>query len=822
MDGLLQDLRFAGRLIRRRWGTSLVIVLILGLGIAVNTTVFTNYYGAELRPLPFDEPDRLKVLMTTFPELGIENSSFSPLDVADLRAGSERLGALGEFTYEVLDFEPTSVGAAGNAERVEASRISVDLFQTLGVKPMLGRSFTAEEGLPGGARVAILGHDFWLRHFQGDPSVVGSTLRLDDVVHEVVGVMPEGFGFPVWHELWVPLALEPTDYPRDRRFVGLLTRLDHGVDPARAQEELDAIAARLATTYPETNEGRGFVIRPLRTLWMPPAASALQIAQLGSVMFVLLIVCANIANLVLAQTSSRHRETALRSALGASRSRLTRQLLTESSLLALVGGGLGILMSVWGVEWMMQRIPVSLPFWLRFDLEPVILLYALVISALSVIFFGAMPALRHAGVDVFEALRGGGRDGAGRDTNRLRRVLVVGELSMSVVLLVGALLMVQSFLNLHYQDKGYTSDGIATLRLSLERESYAENESRQAYLQRATEELAALPGVRFLGATSHLPSSGDGFGTRFVRREIEAEGRPLDERRDWPTTNVVGVGEGYLETLGIPLLRGRSFLPAEMASPPAEGADGAVLVSRGLAERLWPGESALGRRLRPRDEEEGWWRVVGVVDDVAAPYQLVNPSAVPGDQLYRPLVASVPGEVSFALAIDGQEMASVFPALRQTLQGVDARVPLFELMTLDRMLARVGWIPRWMGEMFSIFAILALVIAAIGVYGVHAYAVSQQRREMGIRLALGARPGELAGRVVWGGVKQGLLGLVIGLALALPMSMGLSMLLLEVRAGDPRIFGSVALILLVTTALACWQPARRAARTDPMATLREE
>ena len=829
MDGWLQDFRFSLRLIRRQWVTSLVIMVVLGLGIAANATIFLNFYAVELRPLPFESPEELMVLNTVEPKAGVLRGALSLQDLDDIESLGGDFAHLGRYTYEVFDVAPAA-GTDTRAERIEASRISPELFPLLGVEPLLGRPFTAEEGQPGGPPVAILGYDLWQRSYQGDSAVVGQTVRVGGELHEIVGVMPEHFAFPVWHEIWTPLAVDSASSPRGHRAFGAVARFDDPASLPAAQAELDRLGLDLEAQYPESNDGYGFAVGAVRTMWMPAEAKIFQLAQLGAVMFVLLIVCANAANLALAQSTARQRETAVRASLGATRPRLLRQHFTESAVLAAGGGLLGVVGVFWGMEWMLSRVPVSLPFWIRFEFEPVILAYTFFLCCVVVLFFGTAPALRAVRRDLFGAFKGGGRGGAGVESNRLRRFLVAGELALSGVLLVGALLLVKSFVMLQLQDKGYETDRLASVRVSLGQEA-GESEAdslarRSTYVGDALDRLAVLPGVGAVGATSHLPSSGNAFDTRFVRREVEAEGTTYDAQSERPATNVHSVAGDYLASLDVGWVRGRDFLPSETSMRIAPDSADVVLISQGLEEILWPGESALGQRLRwlTLEGPGPWMEVVGVVEDVAAPYQLVDSGGrIPNTQLYRPLRPALPSAVTFTLAMaDGAAADTVLREARESLQRLDATLPIFEVMTVDRQLALVEWLPRWMGEIFSAFALFALVIAAVGAYGVNAFAVAQRRREMGIRLALGARPTQLVRQMMGGGLKVGLIGLALGMMMALPMAKVLSLLLFEVEATDPQVFGLVVTVLLLVVGVSSWGPARHAATVDPVRSLREE
>ncbi len=809
MTSLLQDLRYSLRVIRKHPVASAVIVATLALGIAANTAMWAGFDAWIVRPLPLEDPDTLVTLAETQPRLGAGRHPISPANLRDWQEQSRTLSEIAAYDRRMFNFyhryEP---------QRVAGASVSAGLFPLLGVAPARGRHFLESEDRPGGPLVAILSHHAWQIRFDGDPEIVGKTVRLDDRLHEIVAVMPPGFKFPEWAELWTPLALDPDELPRGERFLEAIGRLAPGATLETARAELGAIAERLAKLYPESNSGWGVSVLPVREEWVPPVIRVALLSSLGAAFFVLLIICANVANLMLAQATGRQRETALRAALGASRRRLVRQALTESTLLALAAGALGTALGGWGVRWMKSWAPIEPPYMFEFAVDGRALAYTLLVSLAAGLVCGLAPVVRSSGLDLAETLKSGGRSGEGVRGSRMRDALVVLELAFCVLLVVGALLMVKSFLEEQRIDTGYRTRGVLTLRLSLTGEAYDDPRQRVAFLDRALDRLASLTGVETVGATSHLPASRSGWET--VR--LEAEGRPARPGEE-PRTTRYAVSREYLETLDVSVTAGRPFTASEVL----DGGEVAI-VSESLAAHLWPGEDPLGRRLRTVGEEEtGPWRtVVGIAGHVDPGHSMVDSGGRPRSQLYVPYGAEPAAMVTLALRSDA-DVASLAPAVRSELRRVDPGVPVSEVLPIERAIEKVQWVSRYFGRLFTLYAAIALLIAALGVYGITADSVSRRRREMGIRIALGARPGDLLRQVlVRHGLRLGVLGVAIGLVAALPLARFLSSMLYRVSASDPAVFAGVGLLLAAMAGLASYLPARQAARVDPIETLRFE
>jgi putative ABC transport system permease protein len=814
---LFQDVRYAVRMIRKRPTVSAIVVLTLGLGIGANGIFFAIFYGSALRPLPFESPDRLVALHALQPTLGETRVNVSAPDYRDWTEDNPVFAGAGAYTWQDYNFQ-----SADEPDRIEGCSVTAGLFPLLGVDPLLGRHFLPEEDRPGGPLVALISHAVWTERFASDPRIVGRTVRLDGEVREIVGVMPKGFRFSHYGELWTPLQLDVDATPRESRQVAVIARLRDGTGLAEAQEAMTAVAEHLAALYPDTNAGWTVDVHVLREAWMPATAAGklAMAAQLVLVACVLLIVCVNVTNVVLAQATVRQQERALRAALGASRGRLIRQILVESTVLAMGGGVLGALLASWTDVWFKSVITVPFPYWLHFGLERHGLVYVLVVTLAAGIVIGLLPAIRSSGRFLFDALRsGGGVEESG--SSWLRRGLVVGEYAMALVILVPGLLMVKSFDNLRREDRGFATENILTLKLPLTAAAYDEGPARAAFLRRALRRLGGLAETTAVGAVNQLPLHLEvGGGTT----ALGAEGLSFPEGEE-PRVLHQAVSADYFEALSMPRLAGRTFTDAEVS----DGAD-AVLVSASLAALLWPGEEAIHRRVRTVESEPGpWLEVVGVVGDVEPAEMLPGFGASTRHRIYLPLagtaspspVAATPRTPALVLA-SRVEPAALVPAVRRELAAVDASVPLFEVLSMEDVLDRFYFARQAWSRTFSAMALLALVIAAVGVYGVTSYSVSRRTREMGIRIAMGASPRRLLAQVVRQGLVLAAVGVGLGVAAAVPLSRAMQMLLHDVRAVDPGVFTTVVAVLLGVGFLASWGPARRAASADPIVALRDE
>ncbi|MEM7584521.1 MAG: ABC transporter permease [Acidobacteriota bacterium] len=805
MNSLMQDLRFAFRLFGRKPVTHAVIVLTLGLGIGANVGMFAGFDAWVLRPLDFEAPQRLLALYESRPRHGNERHGVAPANLRDWQDESQTLERLSFYQHHTFNFHHQD-----DPDRVRGARVDVELFPLLGKEPVLGRGFRPEEGHEGGPAVALISHELWQERFAGDPAVAGRTVRLDGEVYEIVGVMPAEFEFPQWEKLWTPLQLPATGGARNERSLRVVARLAPGVGLAEANAELAAIAGRLEAQYPETNEGWSALATPLREEWSPPVVQLALTVSVVAAAAVLLVICANVANLLLAQATGRRQEVALRTALGASRGRLARQIVTEGVLLALAGGVVGVMIGQWWVHWMMLWAPIEPPYLFRFAVDARALAYTLAVAMAAGAVCALGPMARSSGLDVSESLRsGGGRMAGGAGSQRFRSALVVGQMALSVLLLIGALLMVKSFVREQQIDPGFRTADVLTLKMAFDGTGYESPEQRVAVTERIADRIARVGGVESAGVTNRLPI---GF---VERRWIEAEGRPL-ERGTEPVVAYHSVSEGYLEALELPPREGRGFTAGEAT----EGAAVAV-VSRALADRLWPRGDVLEQRIRWLGEnDDAWRRVIGVVDDIDPGHSMAS-ADVPRMQVYVPYGSDPTLSASLVVATHRDPLAlsaEIREALRQAAPGV----PISDVLRMEQAIERVHWVSGFFSRMFIQYAVIALLIAALGAYGVVADSVSQRTREMGIRLALGARPAALLRQVVAQGAWLGLAGVALGLLAAVPTTRFLASMLYEVSATDPAVFGAVAALLLIAAMLAAYIPARRAAQVNPIEVLRFE
>ena len=812
IESIVHDVRYAMRGLFRAKGFAAVSVLTLALGLGVSATFFTIASGWALRSLPFDDPDALVVLSESRPRLGRTREFVSAGSFHDWRRDGHLFE--GVAVYSQARFNVNF--GRGRPERLQGARVSAELFPLLGIDPVRGRHFLPEEDRPAARRVALVSHGLWQRRFDADPGVLGRTIDLDDEPHEIIGVLPEDCRFPHFQDIWTPLRLDPTDEDRGRRRFEAIARLAPGVTAGRAQADLVARAEDLEARYPDTNEGWSIRARYLRDEWIPPVTRLAAAAQFVQVGFILLIVCANVANLMLARASARGYETVMKGALGATRGRLVRQSITEGIVLASLGGVLGIYMATWGDAWVKSLILVPTPYWVQFPFDGTALAFSLLAVVVTGVGISVLPALRGSRLDLTGMMKGAG-GATGAAGGKLRRLLVVSQFALATILLASALLLARSYLTLDHAESGYATDGIVTMRVSLTGGAYQDPRQRLAYLDRAIERLQGARIVESAGAVSALPASREGFAPT-VTFEVEGE---VDGRGEARIATRHVVTSGYFETMEIPLLDGRPFTAAEVG----EGRN-VVILSDGLARRIWPDRARLGRQVRLAAGDAGqapgpWLTVVGITRDVMPPAQVLGLDTVPAGQLYLPYGARPTRLMTLALRTRSDAVAAVAP-LRAELQAVDETVPIYNVLTMSQVLDVVHWVPRLWSQTFSVFGALALLMSAMGVYAVTAYEVSRRRREIGVRMALGEPPGRILGFVLRDAGRSCVIGVAVGLAVAVPLAHLLARLLVDVHPNDVAVFGGVALLLVAVAACAAWVPAHRAARVDPMITLRAE
>ncbi len=797
MDALLRDLRFALRSLRRSPGLVTVAVLSLALGIGANTTIFSAVDVFMLRPLPYDHASDLVQIWATSPERGWTSASVSPLDIQDFRRESR--------TLDIAAYNGRSFNLSGvdRPERLRSLQVMDDFFRILRVAPAVGRTFLPDETQPGHGQVAVLSHGLWQRRFGGDPDILGRTIRLNGEPYTVVGVMPQDFrvvGETV--DLWTPLVVSGTEQ-RGWHYLRAVGRLQPGQTLDGARREMSALAARLAAAFPDSNHGIGVSLVPLHhQLYDETFRTATAIAM-TSVVLVLLIACANVANLLLARASGRAREVAVRTALGAGRLRIMRQMLTESLAIAAGGGLLGLAFSVAGIRGLRAIMPAWFPRVEEVGLDGRVFVFTLFITALTGVLFGLAPALQSARVDLRDTLTEGGRGGgAGRRRGRLRRGLVVAEMALALVLLISAGLLVRGFANLRTVDLGFDTVDVLTFSVALPSSRYPDKEKTGRFYRDARARLAAIPGVEAVGATTVLPFQGNNSAYYSI------VGEPAPEPGRRPIVSIRSVLPGYFAAMGIVVARGRVFDDHDDANGRP-----VALVNEAMVRRHWPDGGAVGQQIRMGDTN---YEIVGVVHDTRE----FGPDSDAPALVYTPTLQEETGGMSFALRIRG-DVGAIAAAVRARIQAIDPDEPVFALRTMEEALQQETGGNTIMAKLLAIFGLIALVLAVVGVYGVMAYNVSQRTHEIGIRGTLGAGRGDITRMVLRQGAFIAGIGSLIGLALAAAVTRTLSAFLYGVSAFDPVTFTGVTLALCIAATLASYIPARRAAAVDPMIALRD-
>src|SRR5262245_8285457 len=807
LEDLLQDLRYAARMLMKAPNHTLIAVITLAAGIAANTTIFSVADALILRPFDFPNQERLVMVW----ERGENGGGFffdsvAPGNFNDWREQSQSFERL-----IVINRSPFDLTGARQPERFGGYGVSAGFFDALGVKPAIGRTFLPGEDEPGRDQVVVLKHSLWERRFSSDPNIVGRMLTLNSKTFTVIGVMPADFNFPFnGGEVWSPLAFDDkTKQERLNHNIRVMGLLRPGVSIAQANADLDAVSRRAQRLFPETNAGRSAGVfdmtehfaRESRD-YMPPLV--------GAVAFVLLIACANVANMQFGRAFGRRKEIAVRLALGASRWRLVRQLLTESLLLALAGGVIGLLLSIWAVDLLKGAMPEDfgrlIPGYNRFGVNRVVLLFTLVISMLTGVIFGLMPALQTSKPDLNESLKEGAKGASSADSrHRLRGALVVAEIALSLVLLVGAGLMIRSLVGMLRNDMGFNPHSVLSFRISLPEEKYSEAQRRGFYYQ-LLKRLETLPGVVRAGAVSIVPMSDNSEGKFF-----EIVGRPPFEKGKEPGGDYRVVTPGYFDAIGMSLRRGRDFTAGDNEQSPA-----VAIVNETFARRFIPNQEAIGQRVIPLGADRPI-EIVGVVGDIKDQ----NLDRVPFPALYVPYAQEPRSSMGIALraAADPTALAG---AASDEVMNLDPALPVSNLKTVERLIHEITTPKRLITAMMSVFAAIALLLAGVGLYAVMAYAVSQRAHEIGVRMALGARSRDILRMVTGQGLKLTLAGLALGMAGALALTRVMAPLLYGVTPTDPPTFILISLSLAGASMLACWIPSRRATKVDPMIALRCE
>jgi putative ABC transport system permease protein len=801
MQTLWQDLRFGARMLIKKPGFTLIAVLTLALGIGANTAIFTVVNAAILRPLPFGEPESLVWMWGRFSQGN--QASTSPPDFLDYRAQQHSFAE-----FAAMRFSSFNLTGGAEPERVVAADVTANFFQTLAVKPIQGRAFLPEEELPGRGNVAIISTGLWQRRFGDDPAAIGKTIQLDGQNHTIVGVVANQARLPEDAEIWKPLNFDqPQMKIRRFHFLRAIGRLKPGVSLQQAQSDMDAIAVSLERQYPDSNTTWRLRLVSLHEQMVGGIRFALYVL-LGAVAFVLLIACANVANLLLVRAASRQKEIAIRNALGASRFRLIRQLLTESLLLSLLGGAAGLFLAVWGVEFLVKLAPEALPRIGEIGLDNRAFGFTVLLSLLTGIVFGLVPAWQASRPNVNETLKDGGKNtGAGSSRNRLRNALVVAEIALALVLLAGAGLLIQSFRNLQSVNPGFDPSNVLTMSMVLPELKYAEPEQRRIFWEQVLQTVRALPGVKAVATSTQLPLRGGG-DTYF-----KIEGRPFSNPNEQVTAFNPEISHDYFRAMKIQLLAGRDFTEAETKAAPSK-----VIINDAFAREYFsdaglPGP--IGQRLIIDVGEQVTCEIIGVVGDVKQ-FSLQGQTQ---PAMYLPSIQT--GFTALIVQTSGDPLA-MFPAVREAVRSVDKDQPIANIRSMEQIVSTSVAEQRFRMQLLGAFAAVALALAGLGIYGVMSYAATQRTHEIGIRIALGAKATDVLRLVLGQGIRLVLRGVGFGLAGAVALTRLLQSLLFNVSATDLTTFTLITLLLTIVALLACWIPARRATKVDPMIALRCE
>ena len=804
MGTLLKDLRYGIRSLAKNPAFTAIALITLALGIGANTAIFSVVNAVLLRPLPYDDPARIVWLWDTQPQLATTPTSLPDfLGWKEQNRSFDRLAAFQGGNMFV------DAGDATTDTRV--GLVTPDLFSVFRVSPVLGRTFTDEETLPGRFRVAVLSHSMWQSRFGSDPNVSGRTIQLNGAAYTIIGVMPAGFSYPDRAELWRPLPIDPAKLDPGPHYLNVVGRLKPDITLAQAQADMSTIAARLSQQYKEKNAGHGVRLEPLTKVVVGDVGLALYVL-LGAVGFVLLIACANLANLMLARVGTRQKEIAVRTALGASRIRIVRQLLTESIMLAIVGGGAGLLLAIWAVRWIVSLSGDTIPRVQEISVDPRVAGFTLLVSVVTGVLFGLAPAIQVSRPDLTDALKESGRSTAGLRRNRLRSALVISEVALSLVLLVGAGLMIRSFAKLNQVDPGFKPDQVMTMGVAFLRTRYPEDEQVAQGFSQILEHAANAPGVLSAGAISDLPLTGSNISDSFT-----IEGRPPIPKEAEPSTEYHIVTPRYFESMGIPLLSGRDIAPTDTRQSP-----NVVVINDVFARRHFAGENPLGHRLRLQGQERDPLLIVGVINNV----RNLALDEQPTPEVYVPFLQDpLSPNYQRAMTIVARtksDPGAIAATLRAALTSVDKSLPLYAVKPLSEHLRDSLIRRRFNLVLLSLFGGVALLLAAVGIYGVISYGVTQRTHEMGIRTALGAKPRDVLKLVVRQAMVLALGGVGIGLLASLALTRLMKSLLFNVGVTDPLTFAAIAVLMTLIALLACLIPAQRATKVDPLVALKYE
>jgi putative ABC transport system permease protein len=810
LEQLLEDMRFGLRLLRKNPGFTLVAILTLALGIGANAAVFSVVYAVLLRPLPYKDPASLLVLHETTPKVGDVSVSFP--NFIDWRAASRTFRQMA--AVQAVDF---NLAGVTQPENISGDAVSPNFLSMMGVRPFLGRDFDASEEKPGTAPVLLLSYSLWQSHLGGDPNAVGKTITLDGRSFTIVGVLPPNYRSLDTTDVMLPIGVWATDNSGaikergERGDMVVIGRLAAGAGFGQARAEMEGIAARLAIEYPGSNDQFSVKLQPIRQAFVGDMKTAI-LVLFGAVLFVLLIACANVANLFLVRGASRTKEIALRIAFGASRGRIIRQMLTESLILACFGGVVGVGLALGGIRGMARLIPGDMLSGATVNLNGAVLLFVAGVVALAAFIFGLAPALHSTKPDVQSELKEGGRSsGGGVAQNRLRGALAVAEISLALVLLIGAGLMMKSLYRLLEVDPGFRPERVLTMGMDLRAQQYSEDPAVLNFWQQLIDRVSALPGVQSAAVGTVIPLTDS-----HSRSDVTIEGMALPTPGNFPHPDVHIVSPGYITALGIPLLRGRTFTDQDNEKAPLAG-----MINAMVARRFFPNEDPIGKRFMfghpSAANPPKWYTVVGVVSDTRL-YGLANPARL---EVYVPFRQNPRNSMALVVK-SGADPASLTSAIRDAVQSIDKDQPVFAVSTMQELVSNSVATRRMTLVLLGLFSGLALVLGAIGIYGVISYSVAQRTHEIGIRMALGAPRADVFRLVVGEGLKLAGVGITIGIAAAFGLARLLSSLLYGISATDFETFLGVAVLLALVALVACYVPARRAMRVDPTVALRYE
>jgi putative ABC transport system permease protein len=812
MFTIWQDIRFGLRMLAKHRLATLVSIVALALGIGVNTAMFSLAEAFLLHPAPFENAKRIIALVDSRPQQNIDLTPIAPATFYDWRKEAHSFDQLSAYAWDEI-----RLTGDGHPQKVQAFRVSANLFGMLGVQPQAGRVFAADEEAPGRDQEIILGHALWEQRYAADPHIVGKTLKVDGKSFTVVGVMGKGFDFPLPAEAWLPLSLDAQQRElRDKRWLFVLGLLKPGVSFSEAAAEMQGISQRQAEAYPDTNKGWQLRPLPLAQFMTGYLTRQYTLLLLGAVGFVLLIACADVANVQFARMSGRTNEFAVRAALGGSRWRMLRQLLTESILLSAAGAILGMFIAQWEIQMILSHMPPDVAKfvagWKTISLDSNAFLFTLIIVVLSGILSGIAPALLASRANLSETLKESGRGSTvSRTRGRLRGALVIVEVSLALVLLVGTGLLVKNFQGLLNVAESYSPRTLLTINLTLPEMQYAKPAARLAFHERVLQRLSSAPGVQSASLVTHVPySNGGGLPTY----DFSVEGRPPVQRGDRMEAVVETISPNYFRLMNIALRDGRLLTDADGAE-----ATPVAVISESLARRYFPGENAVGKQIKvgKPDSERPWMTVVGIVNDIH--YMWIVKEDFP--TIYGSFRQAPPNYTTIVLRSLGDPLQLISEA-REEIAAVDPDLPLYNIKPMDKVITESITGIAYVAAMMGVLGVIALVLASVGVFGVMSYSVSERAQEIGIRLSLGAQTSDILRMVLRNGMTLAALGLAIGLPIAFALARSLAALLFGVETADPFSFIGLPLVLAAVAALACYLPARRAARLDPLVALRYE